>query len=412
MAVSGGRDSMTLQSMRQKRLMVIAGGQFQVPLIRTAKDMDLFVINSNLYPDSPGFRCSDVGLVADVRDRKKNLEFARQYQPDGIVTDQTDLSVPTVAYLCEELGLPGIGLATAELFTNKYQMRQFLRQRGYPTPEYRLCQSPEDAVDFVAKVGYPIVLKPPANQGSRGVFVVETDAELPDRYAGASRFSHDRNVLAEQFLPGTELSVEGFKSRKRHYSLAVARKKGFAHNPMVAAELTYAPSAEDMDFELLKHEHNAMVEEMGLRFGITHAEYVFSQGRFVLIEVAARGGGNNVSSHIVPAISGVNVNELLIRMSLGEEIDSLAPCPDGRPFVVLSFFNFEPGIVRAVCGVETVRALPGLMDIFIAVRPGQLLEPPSDGTSRHGYFMAAAGSAGELESLRRRIFEEVRVAYE
>src|SRR5258705_13805601 len=112
MAVTRGSDSMTLQSMRQKRLMVIAGGEWQVALIRKAKDMDLFVINSNLYPDSPGFRYSDVGLVADVRDRKKNLEFARQYQPDGIVTDQTDLSVPTVAYLCEELGLPGIGLTT------------------------------------------------------------------------------------------------------------------------------------------------------------------------------------------------------------------------------------------------------------------------------------------------------------
>ena len=403
---------MTLQSMRQKRLMVIAGGQWQVPLIRKAKDMDVFVINSNLYPDSPGFRYSDVGLVADVRDREKNLEFAHQYQPDGIVTDQSDLAVPTVAYLCEELGLPGIGLTTAELFTNKYQMRQFLRQRGYPTPEYRLCQSPEDAVDFVAKVGYPIVLKPPANQGSRGVFVVGADSELPDRYAETRRFSHDDQVLAEQFLPGPELSVEGFKSRERHYSLAVARKKGFAHNPMLASELIYAPATQDPDFESLKHEHNAMVEEMGLRFGITHAEYIFSQGRFVLIEVAARGGGNNLSSHIVPAISGVNVNELLIRMSLGEEIDSLAPGAEGRPFVALSFFNFERGIVRAVGGVETVRALPGLMDISIAVKPGQLLEPASDGPSRHGYFMAAAGSAGELESLCRRIFEEVRVAYE
>jgi len=99
MAVSSGRDSMTVQSMRQNRLMVIAGGQWQVALIRKAKDMGLFVINSNLYPDSPGFRYADVELVADVRDRKQNLEFARQYQPDGIVTDQTDLSVPTVAYL-------------------------------------------------------------------------------------------------------------------------------------------------------------------------------------------------------------------------------------------------------------------------------------------------------------------------
>lgn len=392
--------------------MVIAGGQWQVPLIRKAKDMDLFVINSNLYPGSPGFAYADVGLVADVRDRKKNLEFASQHKPEGIATDQTDLSVPTVAYLCEELGLPGIGLTTAELFTNKYQMRQFLRQRGYPTPDYRLCQSPEDAADFVAKIGYPIVLKPPANQGSRGVFVVGAESELPDRYAEALRFSHDQHVLAEQFLPGPELSVEGFKFSDRHSLLAVGRKKGFAHNPMVAAELVYAPLGEDMAFETLKHQHNAMVEEMGLRFGITHAEYIYSEGRFVLIEIAARGGGNHVSSHIVPTVSGVNVNELLIRMSLGEEIKSFTPCANGRPFVALTFFNFEPGVVRTVCGIETVRKLRGLLDIFIGVRPGQLLEPPSDGSSRHGHFIVAADSGSELQSLCKQIFDEVRVAYE
>jgi biotin carboxylase len=307
--------------MRQKRLMVVAGGPWQVPLIRKAKALGLFVINSNLFPDSPGFRYADVGLVADVFDREKNLAIARQYQPDGIVTDQTDISVPTVAYLCEELGLPGIGLTTAELFTNKYQMRQFLRMRGYPTPEYGLCQSVGDAAGLAAKFGYPIVLKPPANQGSRGVFVVSNDSELQSRYAESLRSSRDGQVLAEQFLPGPELTVEGFKTTSRHYSLAVSRKKRFAHNPMLASEVIYSPAAADMDFEALRLQHNAMVEEMGLGFGITHAEYIFSAGRFVLVEVAARGGGNNISSVIVPAVSGIEVNELLIRMSLGETVD-------------------------------------------------------------------------------------------
>lgn len=391
--------------------MVISGGQWQVPLIRKAKAMGLFVINSNLYPDSPGFRYADVGLVADVRDKQKNLAFARQYRPDGIITDQTDLPVPTVAYLCEELGLPGIGPSKAELFTNKYQMRKFLRERGYPTPEYRLCQSTAEAADFAGKFGYPIVLKPPANQGGRGVFMLSTDSELPNRYAEARRFSHDEYVLAEQFLSGPELTVEGFKTSGRHYSLAVSRKKRFAHNPMVASELIYSPSAEGLDFEALKQQHNAMVEEMGLRFGITHAEYIFSQGRFVLVEVAARGGGNNLSSDIVPAISGINVNELLIRMSLGETVDSLAPSSNGVSFLALSFFNFESGLVRAVDGVDTVRQLPGVRDISISVRPGQRLEPAADDTLRHGYFIGTAGSANELQSLCRRIHEEVRIVY-
>ena len=79
---------------------------------------------------------------------------------------------------------------------------------------------------------------------------MSTDSELPTRYAEASRLSHDDHVLAEQFLPGPALTVEGFKTSNGHYSLAVSRKKGFAHNPMVASELVYSPAAEDMDFTI------------------------------------------------------------------------------------------------------------------------------------------------------------------
>jgi carbamoyl-phosphate synthase large subunit len=391
--------------------MVIAGGEWQVPLIRTAKAMGLFVINSNLYPDSPGFRYADVGLVADVLDREKNLAFAHEYKPDGVVTDQTDISVPTVAYLCEQLGLPGIGRGPAQLFTNKFLMREFLRQRGYPAPEYLLCKKPEDALGLAAKIGYPIVLKPPANQGSRGVFRVDSEAELPGRYADSVRASHDGDVIAERFIPGEGLTVEGFKTLSRHYSLAVSRRETFAHNPMLGAVQIYSFTAEDIDFESLKQQHNSMVEEMGLNFGITHAEYILSNGKFFLVEVAARGGGSGTSSHVIPAMSGVETNELLIRMSLGERIDALAPSARTYGFAMISFLNFQPGLVKAICGMDKVRGLPGLLHISLNFGPGERLDLPRDGSSRQGSFIAVAQSLEELQVLQQTIRRELRVTY-
>jgi len=396
--------------MQQKRLMVIAGGDWQLPLIRKARAMGLFVINSNLYPDSPGFRYADVGLVADVRDTEKNLEFARQYKPHGIATDQTDVSVPTVAYLCEQLGLPGIGARQAELFTNKFLLREFLRQSGYPTPEYALCRTLEDAENFCGKFGYPIVIKPPANQGSRGVFRVSSKPELTSSYAAAASASRDGNVLAEQFIAGDLLTVEGLKTRSCHYSLAVSRREVFQHNPMLGSAQLYAPDDDQLDFADLKKQHDAMIQEMGLSFGLTHAEYIFSQGKFFLIEVAARGGGSGISSHIVPAVSGIETNELLIRMSLGERIE--APTPSGAyPFALLGFLNFAPGTVSTVGGIEKVRSFPGLLHISLKVRPGQTLTPPPDGPSRHGLFIAVAQSREELRALSQKIEKELRVTY-
>ena len=391
--------------------MVIAGGPWQVPLIRRAKAMDLFVINSNLYPDSPGFQYADIGLVADVLDLEQNLTFARAHQPDGIVTDQTDISVPTVAYLCEQLGLPGIGSATAKLFTNKFLMREFLGQHGYPAPEYVLCRKPDDALALAAEIGYPIVIKPPANQGSRGVFKVDSEAELLSRYADSARASRDRDVIAERFIAGESLTVEGFKTNSRHYSLAVSRRETFAHNPMLGAVQIYSLTAADIDFEALKKQHDSMVEQMGLSFGLTHAEYILSDGKFFLVEVAARGGGAGTSSHVIPAISGVEATELLIRMSLGEKIDALARSARKYAFAMISFFNFQPGLVEAVAGTDSIQTLPGLLHLSLNIVPGQRLEPPRDGSGRQGSFIAAAQSLKELQDLGQKIQEGLRVVY-
>jgi carbamoyl-phosphate synthase large subunit len=398
--------------MSQKKLMVVGGGEWQVPIIRKAKEMGLFVISSSLYPDSPGFRYADAPVVADALDLHKQLACANEHRPDGIVTDQSDIGVPTTAYLCQQLGLPGIGVEKAELFTNKCRMREFLLSYGYNTPAFQRCDSPHRAAEFARQHGYPVVLKPDANQASRGVFRVNSEDELLNRYPETIAFSRDSTVLVEQFIAGTELTVEGFKTLRKHYSLAVSCKKHLKHNPMVASTLFYSPTTEGIDYAHLKREHDALVENMELPFGITHAEYIHSAGKFYLIDIAARGGGTKISSDIVPAISGVATNRLLISMALGERIDSLDLPVVKNSFALLAFFNFEAGKVRCVTGLEQVKAIPGVLEIALDLKPGQRIEPPADDRGRHGYFIAIASARKELESLSDRIRGAVRLVYE
>ena len=81
------------------KIMVIAGGDWQIELIKQAKKMGYYVICSNLYEDSPAFAYADACEVANVLDKEKNLAIARKYMPDAVISDQSDIAVPTVAYL-------------------------------------------------------------------------------------------------------------------------------------------------------------------------------------------------------------------------------------------------------------------------------------------------------------------------
>lgn len=152
-----------------KTIMVVGGGQWQLPLIAKAKHLGHRVINSNLYEDSPGFAVADVGRVADVLDRVANLAIAREFEPDAIVTDQSDIAVPTVAYLCETLGLPGIGSAGAQRFTDKTLMRACCHDHGFPHPRFMVCRDFNELQDFFDTSDGSVIVKPANNQGSRGV---------------------------------------------------------------------------------------------------------------------------------------------------------------------------------------------------------------------------------------------------
>ncbi len=393
---------------KDKSIMIVAGGEWQVPIIRKAKSMGLFVINSNLYHDSPGFAIADVGLVANVLDRERNLEFARQYRPDAIVTDQSDIAVPTVAYLCSELGLPGIGMEAAELFTNKHAMRRFCRENGFPTPDFRLCQSVEEVTRFAERTGYPFVMKPPANQSSRGVYKIGSRDEIPRCYADALEHSFDGSVLVEEFIDGPEFTVEGFKTHARAYSLAVSLKRHFEHTEMVASSLLYSHANDSYDYGALKKLNADLVERMGLPFGITHAEYKHQNDRFYLVEIAARGGGTKISSHIIPEMSGVDANELLIRCALGEEIGGIEPAE--RPLhIILDFFLFPSGPVRAMHGLDWMSHNPAIIDFGMNFTIGDTLLPPADDRARHGYYIAKSPTGDGLRELCADIHRRVRV---
>ena len=68
----------------------------------------------------------------DLRRQDEILEIAQKEKIDGIITDQTDIPVRTMAYVADNMGLPGIGYDTACLFTDKGKMRQKLEELGIP----------------------------------------------------------------------------------------------------------------------------------------------------------------------------------------------------------------------------------------------------------------------------------------
>ncbi len=390
-------------------ILVIAGGEWQVPLVRKARELGAFVVCSNLYADSPAFRFASASEVADVRDVEANLKIAVKHRVRAVVTDQSDIAVPTVAAICERLGLPGIGCDAARRFTSKTRMRETAGSLGHPTPAFCCCRSVDELRRFHNE--FPdLVVKPVDSQSSRGVRRIRSSEDLQSAFDGAARFSSNGDVLAEEFIGGQELTVEGLQTSAGHQVLAISVKRHFPHNPMVADRLLYATEHPGIRTAELISQHNSLIAAMQLRFGITHAEYKYWNDRFWLIEVAARGGGTRISSDIIPAVSGVDANLQLLKMAFGEKIGRQT-VSSRQAAAVLQFYEFPQGSVTGISGLDEARVVPGILEVQLNFSVGSVLQASGDDRSRHMFAIAVGETPEQVLHAVDDAHRGIRVAY-
>lgn len=392
------------------RIMVVAGGKWQCPLVKMAKGEGHFVVCTNLYKDSPAFQYADKYAVVNVLDREANLKIAKDNKVDVVITSQSDIAVPTVAYISEQLKLKGIGLDTAERFTNKHIMRQVTSDAGFPSPKFRLCHSVEEAEEFVKEVE-PSIIKPLDSQSSRGVHVVNCITDVRRYWDDCISYSNaEKAIVIEEYIDGREFTVDGLKTEDAYYVTAISEKSHFKNNPSVADRLIFSHDNDKYDYEKLAKVNKSMVEAMGLPFGLTHAEYKFRDGEFYLIEIAARGGGTRISSDIVPILSGIDSERVHLDILLGNKVK--IDVGEKHNYAILGFFDFPAGTVTEISGVDDAKKIEGVIDVEIELSTGDKVYGIHDDRSRPGYYIVYADTKEQLYEREKKLKNMVRVAIE
>jgi carbamoyl-phosphate synthase large subunit len=386
---------------------VLGGGEWQLPTISLARSMGYRVLCTDMYEERPGYELADAHHRVDITDREGTLRVARDYDIGGIVCDTTDAGVRTMAFVAAELGLSGISSEVAARFTNKHLMREVTAAAGIPSPAFDLLRDLDDADRVAKRIGFPLVTKPIANQSSRGVRIVRSAAELEAAVAEAARFSGGEGILVEGFLDGVEVTVEGFCIDGEPYVAGISDKSHFAHRPEVASRLTYPADAPPATLETIRATNHAVVQALGMETGITHAEYMVVGDTVYLVEIAARGGGSRVYSHIAPYLAGAPIAEFYLKRVMGEAMDIR---PDGRARAAnLAFFDIRPGTVRSIAGLEEARVIPGVQEILLELAVGDVVGEPQDDRSRVGQVVVFGSARSEVMATTQAVFDMVEV---
>ena len=393
------------------RVLIVGGGVNQLELVRRAKQRGCWVAVSDINEDPPCRAEADEFYQIDTTDKAETYRAAQSAQITAVITDQSDVAVPTAAYIAEQLGLPGIGFETSLRFTNKHLMRQAVAlSRPDLLPDSRLFERESEMRDHLGSPGIShrqFIVKPVNSQGSKGV------ARLaPNNYWEASsiafRESRGHGVLLEEFIEGDEFSVETFVVDGAVHNLAVTRKFHFPQNDCIDYRNTYLGDI-PLDLENRLYAANAaVIALLGLNTGSTHGEYKVHGDRVVLMEIAARGGGGNISGKIIPFLTEFSPTDALLDFALGTRPNIKANSYRNK-YAVLRFFDFPPGRVATVS--HELAPTNHLLHFELNLRPRDVVRAVRSSRDRIGYFIVGSDSREQVLLAEKSVLEAVSIKF-
>jgi biotin carboxylase len=331
------------------------------------------------------------------------------------VVSADDESSFVAAYTAAALGLPGHSPDAVRAARDKLATRRAMRAASMRTPRFvPLDQSadPEEALARVHGLGWPLVIKPTSLSMSRGVLRVEGPEEFPRSFARVSALlaslkSYRGTMLAEQYLPGDEVAVEGLVSHEDLHVLAIFDKPEPLVGPTFPETLYVTPSRHSKDLQRhIVREVEAGCRALGLDHGPIHAEVRLTPSGPTLLEIAPRSIGGQCARVFTWAM-GTSLERVIYRQALG------LPVQCGRaetPAGVLMLPVPASGQLLSV-DVAQAASLDGVQSISITHKRGQTIPLP-EGDKYLGFVFAVGTSPAHVEEILRTANDAIEVDIE
>lgn len=316
------------------------------------------------------------------------------------------LQVP-LAEVREQLGIEGMGVEAASNFRDKARMKTVLRAAGIPCARHALLERADDARSFIAEVGYPIVVKPPAGSGAKGTLTIEDDGALAS-FLERNPAGPGSPILAEEFVQGTEHSFDGVSIGGKlvwhsltHYLPAPLE---VVRNPWIQWCVLLPREVDDPAYDDVREVAAAALDALGMDTGVCHLEWFRRpDGSVAVSEVGARPGGAQISKLISYAH-----DTSFYRAWAQVMIDGTFE-PPRREYAAGAAFlrGMRSGRVKAVHGLG--EAQKDLGPLVVESSLPSLGQPSTSSYEGEGYVILRHRETAVVEKALRRLVSLVRL---
>ncbi len=314
--------------MKQKKLMLLGGLRYLLPVITAAHKLGYYVITCDYLPNNIAHKYSDEYVNVSIIDKDAVLKVAQEKQIDGIMSFAVDPGVVTAAYVAEKMSLPFQGsYESVSILQDKSKFRQFLADHDFNVPNAKGYASLDAAMNDVDFFNWPVIVKPVDSAGSKGVSRVDTPEDLAKAVEYALSESHNGHFIIEDFLEkdGNSSDTDCFSvdGKLVYCSFSDQRFDANATNPYTPSAYSWPSTIPTWAQEDLQAELQRLLSLLKMRTGIYNVETrLCTNGKPYIMEVSPRGGGNRLAE-MLNYSTRTKLIECAVKAAMGDTIDDL-----------------------------------------------------------------------------------------
>ena len=433
-----------------KKVLIFGVGPLQESIINRAKLMGLYTVGIDPCEDATCRNEVNAFEVVGGQDFEGTCAVVEKYGIDAIVTAATDKPLVMMACIAEKYHFPFYSVETAQWSTDKFQMKQRfeigdvphargvllrledivnLKLRRNPSKIDSKIEGNDSSIDFLEichstssssqgivkassdsapasfvgsgqrpsqELHFPVIVKPRDNSGSRGVKLCRNQEELIASMEEALDNSKLDTVLVEEFIEGQEYSIEALHYDGKSEVIQFTEKK--------TTEFPYNVELGHIQPANISEENKQKIREIVTKIGSvlhfencpSHTELKINDRGIFVIETSPRLGGDYITSTLTPLSTGVNLEDELLHIALGEEIH---PQPKRVQYVGVRFFSFEEGtIIKHAPDVDIVKSWSHVVDFSFTLKEGDMVNRITSSLNRYGHLILIADNKESIEN--------------
>lgn len=311
--------------MKQKKLMLLGGLRYLLPVIDAAHKQGYYVITADYLPGNIAHKYSDEYCNVSIVDKEAVLREAQRLQIDGIMSFACDPGVVAASYVQNKMCLPSFGpFESVEILQNKDKFRMFLQQHGFNVPQAKGFDNIEDAMKESYWFPWPVIVKPTDSAGSKGCTRVDKVEGLRPALEEAMRCSISGHIIVEEFIEkqGCSSDTDSFSldGKLTFVSYCAQRFDAEATNPYTPAAYSWPSTFTEEEEAYLTSEIQRLITLLGLKTCVYNIETRIGQnGKPYIMELTPRGGGNRLCEMLRYA-TGVDMITAITRAIVGDPI--------------------------------------------------------------------------------------------